>query len=71
MNITDFENLIESIWQEVLPLYEHLHCYVGEKLSHVYGKEKTISKEGLVSAHLLGFVFILFLRVFFRVFLRV
>lgn len=54
MDVEDFEDMIESIWQEVLPLYEQLHCYAGEKLSQQYGKDRVESPDGLLPAHLFG-----------------
>lgn len=54
MPVHDFENLIETTWQQVLPLYEQLHCYAGQKLAEKYGADKVLGKDGLLPAHLFG-----------------
>jgi peptidyl-dipeptidase A len=54
MPVDDFENLIETTWQQVLPLYEQLHCYAGQKLAEKYGADKVLGKGGLLPAHLFG-----------------
>ncbi|KAJ3033613.1 hypothetical protein HDV00_006039, partial [Rhizophlyctis rosea] len=58
MKPSEFEEMIDGVWEEVLPLYEQLHCYVRGKLSEVYGKDKVQPNgkgdEGLMFGHLLG-----------------
>ena len=54
MPVDEFESTIESIWQEVLPLYEQLHCYVGQKLAQQYGDDRVHLKDGYLPSHLFG-----------------
>ncbi|RKO90205.1 hypothetical protein BDK51DRAFT_47182 [Blyttiomyces helicus] len=49
-----FISHMEDVWEQVLPLYEQLHCYVRGKLGEVYGEERVDGKDGLIPAHLLG-----------------
>ena len=44
---------VDRLWQQVLPLYESLHCYVRAKLSEFYG-EDLVPLDGPIPAHLLG-----------------
>jgi peptidyl-dipeptidase A len=47
-----FEKETDRLWEQVRPLYEHLHCYVRAKLAEKYpGKVKT---DGPIPAHVLG-----------------
>jgi peptidyl-dipeptidase A len=48
-----FEKTITSLWAQVRPLYEQLHCYVRARLGQVYGP-KIVPAEGPIPAHLLG-----------------
>ena len=44
---------VDRLWQQVLPLYESLHCYVRAKLAEFYG-EDLVPLDQPISAHLLG-----------------
>lgn len=48
-----FEADLENIYNELKPLYYHLHAYVRRALYKKYGKEK-INLKGPIPAHLLG-----------------
>ncbi|KAJ3277818.1 hypothetical protein HK104_002945 [Borealophlyctis nickersoniae] len=54
MPVADFTDMVEKVWQQVLPLYEQLHCYVKGKLAEKYGKDKVELEGGYMPAHLLG-----------------
>lgn len=49
----DFEKMVDSLWNDVKPFYEQLHCYVRSRLNKKYG-DKVVPKEGAIPAHLLG-----------------
>ena len=53
MDAEAFEQETERLWGQVKPLYDQLHCYVRDKLSGYYGKDK-VSPTGPIPAHLLG-----------------
>ncbi|MFT5142003.1 MAG: peptidyl-dipeptidase A [Rhodothermales bacterium] len=44
---------LDRVWDQVRPLYEALHCYVGDKLQARYGQDVVRSGEP-IPAHLLG-----------------
>jgi peptidyl-dipeptidase A len=44
---------VDRLWQQVLPLYKALHCYVRAKLSEVYGTD-LVPPGAPIPAHLLG-----------------
>jgi len=44
---------VDRLWQQVLPLYESLHCYVRANLAEFYG-EDLVPLDGPIPAHLLG-----------------
>ena len=48
-----FEIEVNRLWEQVLPLYESLHCYVRAKLSDFYGEE-LVPLDRPIPAHLLG-----------------
>jgi peptidyl-dipeptidase A len=50
----DFTRMISRLWKQVLPLYENLHCYAGQKLAKVYGADKVLLEDGLLPSHLFG-----------------
>lgn len=54
MNIEEFKSMIEKTWQQVLPLYEQLHCYVKYRLQEKYGSKVVPLNDGFIPAHLLG-----------------
>ena len=54
MPVEEFADLVESIWQDVLPLYEQLHCFAGSRLAEQYGEDKVKLQDGLLPAHLFG-----------------
>ncbi|XP_033225312.1 angiotensin-converting enzyme-like isoform X2 [Belonocnema kinseyi] len=49
----DFQEQIESLWQELKPLYLQIHAYVRAQLRKKYGDD-VVSKDGPIPAHLLG-----------------
>jgi len=53
MDPDDFKALTETLWQEVKPLYEQLHCFTRGKLSEEYGEDVQPAK-GPIRADLLG-----------------
>lgn len=44
---------LETLWQQLKPLYLQLHAYVRRELRKKYG-ENIVSKDGPIPAHLLG-----------------
>ncbi|KAF5302724.1 hypothetical protein FQR65_LT08466 [Abscondita terminalis] len=48
-----FEEDINRLWEQVKPLYDELHAYVGLKLKNHYGSQLDID-DGLIPAHLFG-----------------
>ncbi|RUS68972.1 hypothetical protein EGW08_023264, partial [Elysia chlorotica] len=48
-----FEQDIAALWEQVLPLYQHLHSYVRRKLQQAY-PNYTFPPGGHIPAHLLG-----------------
>ncbi|KAJ3223878.1 hypothetical protein HK099_000598, partial [Clydaea vesicula] len=52
MGDLDFVTMMEKVWQQVLPLYEQIHCYTKYKLSEKY--EKVDENKEFIPAHLLG-----------------
>ena len=53
MPAASFEQETDRLWDEVLPLYKELHCYVGNKLADHYGEDKVDTSKPL-PAHLFG-----------------
>eukprot|EP00276_Gloeochaete_wittrockiana_P006069 CAMPEP_0184649044 /NCGR_PEP_ID=MMETSP0308-20130426/6315_1 /TAXON_ID=38269 /ORGANISM="Gloeochaete witrockiana, Strain SAG 46.84" /LENGTH=643 /DNA_ID=CAMNT_0027081439 /DNA_START=252 /DNA_END=2183 /DNA_ORIENTATION=+ len=53
LSATDFASTVETLWQQVLPLYEQLHCYVRAKLGQHYGEDK-VPQDDVIPAHILG-----------------
>ncbi|MBN4050400.1 M2 family metallopeptidase, partial [Desulfobulbus sp. AH-315-M07] len=53
MSADEFETEADRLWQQVKPLYDHLHCYVRAKLGEHYGADK-VPATGPIPAHLLG-----------------
>ncbi|XP_012276299.1 angiotensin-converting enzyme [Orussus abietinus] len=49
----NFPEQIESLWQQLKPLYLQLHAYVRRELRKQYG-ESVVSKDGPIPAHLFG-----------------
>jgi peptidyl-dipeptidase A len=49
----EFTEMIESLWNQVLPFYEQLHCYTGRKLAKQYG-DRVLMEDGLLPSHLFG-----------------
>lgn len=43
---------LEKLWEDIRPLYQHLHAYVRMKLRKIYGER--IKVDGPIPAHLLG-----------------
>ena len=48
-----FAEEMDRLWQQVLPLYEALHCYVRSRLSAFYGPD-VVPLDAPIPAHLLG-----------------
>ncbi|KOC59071.1 Angiotensin-converting enzyme, partial [Habropoda laboriosa] len=49
----EFPEQIDTLWQQLKPLYLQLHAYVRRELRKKYG-ENVVSKDGPIPAHLLG-----------------
>ncbi len=49
----EFTTEADRLWDQVKPLYDSLHCYVGDKLVDVYG-DVAKTESGMIPAHLLG-----------------
>ncbi len=53
MSASEFDNVVENLWEQVEPLYEELHCYVRGELNEFYGDDR-VPANGQIPAHLLG-----------------
>ena len=53
MPADDFTVEADRIWGQVKPLYDSLHCFVGDKLEAHYG-DVANTESGMIPAHLLG-----------------
>ena len=53
MPAQEFEQVTDTLWGQVKPLYKELHCYVGNKLAETYGRDKVDTSKPL-PAHLFG-----------------
>lgn len=53
MPADEFTVEADRIWGQVKPLYDSLHCFVGDKLEAHYGDVAT-TESGMIPAHLLG-----------------
>nr|WP_246623499.1 M2 family metallopeptidase [Sphingomonas colocasiae] len=53
MPADEFAKLTDTLWQEVKPLYDDLHCYTRGKLNEKYG-DAVQPKSGPIRADLLG-----------------
>jgi peptidyl-dipeptidase A len=53
MPAADFGALVDSLWQEVKPLYVELHAFVRARLFEFYGPN-VVGKSAPIPAHLLG-----------------
>jgi peptidyl-dipeptidase A len=53
MSPEEFAIEMDRLWEQVLPLYESLHCYVRAKLSEHYGGD-VVPSDAPIPAHLLG-----------------
>lgn len=49
----DFAAETDRLWNQLKPLYESLHAYVGRRLNDKYGPG-TVGEDGLIPAHLTG-----------------
>ncbi|BFY98818.1 hypothetical protein BsWGS_01858 [Bradybaena similaris] len=49
----EFEADVQALFDQLRPLYEHLHAFVRRRLKAIYGKDKFPSS-GHIPAHLLG-----------------
>ncbi|XP_015913714.1 angiotensin-converting enzyme [Parasteatoda tepidariorum] len=48
-----FNDDLEALWDQLKPLYQHLHAYVRRRLIRQYGADK-IKENGPIPAHLFG-----------------
>lgn len=48
-----FAAMVDTMWEDVKPLYDALHCHVRAKLSDFYG-DRVVPDSGPIPAHLLG-----------------
>jgi peptidyl-dipeptidase A len=53
MSPAEFETVTATLWEQVKPLYDELHCHVRARLGEVYGEDK-VPQDGPIPAHLLG-----------------
>ncbi len=53
MPADEFANTMDTLWQEVKPLYDELHTYTRTKLNEKYG-DAVQAKSGPIRADLLG-----------------
>ena len=53
MDSNTFTIEARSLWDQVKPFYDELHCHVRAKLSETYGSDK-VPLDGPIPAHLLG-----------------
>jgi peptidyl-dipeptidase A len=53
MSPAEFQSVSATLWDQVKPLYDELHCHVRAKLGEVYGADK-VPQDGPIPAHLLG-----------------
>lgn len=53
MSGADFQKEVDTLWLELKPLYDALHCHVRAKLSEHYGVDK-VALDKPIPAHLLG-----------------
>ena len=53
MNPAEFQAVSATLWDQVKPLYDELHCHVRAKLGETYGPDK-VPQDGPIPAHLLG-----------------
>jgi peptidyl-dipeptidase A len=53
MTPAEFQAVSATLWEQVKPLYDALHCHVRGKLGDVYGEDK-VPQDGPIPAHLLG-----------------
>ena len=51
----NFEAVLDNLYEEIKPLYQHLHAYVKRKLDSVYSSKYDKNHDPkLIQAHLLG-----------------
>jgi len=48
----NFKNVVQSLWEQLRPLYLQIHAYVRTKLRQKYGD--IVSEKGPIPVHLLG-----------------
>ena len=53
MPADEFLDEIDSVWTEVKPLYDSLHCHVRNQLNEYYGDD-IVAPDGTLPVHLLG-----------------
>ena len=53
MTSNEFREMMEDVWQKILPLYEGIHCWAKYKLNEKYGSRVKI-EDDLIPAHLFG-----------------
>jgi peptidyl-dipeptidase A len=53
MDADEFRDVADTLWTQVQPLYEQLHCHVRATLVEQYGDER-VPPQGAIPAHLTG-----------------
>jgi peptidyl-dipeptidase A len=53
MSPAEFQDEAARLWEQVMPLYNELHCHVRATLGKVYGEDK-VPQDQPIPAHLLG-----------------
>jgi len=51
-DVSDLQARVKTLWEEIRPVYLHLHAYVRYRLREFYGDK--INKTGAIPAHVLG-----------------
>ncbi len=65
--VADFEATMDSLYEQIKPLYEQLHTYIKRKLKSFYGSRFVTLNENLIPAHLLGFIYFLIIIYNFKI----
>lgn len=53
-DVSNFDIMIDNLYEEIRPLYEDLHTFVRMRLRDFYGEKLTIGDHDPIPAHLLG-----------------
>ena len=54
MSAREYSEMVERVLDQLMPLYESLHCYAHGKLNKFYGDDVVDLEDPLIPAHLLG-----------------